>query len=349
MTSPVSDVLVLAPIGRDAQIAASILETSGISAHICGTLVDVLPLLDKAKCIVVAEEALLSTDRSAFAAWLQNQPAWSDFPVVLLVMRGTDFDKRLAFLDRYLIVLERPFLASSLSNSVRSALRARARQLEVKSYIEQKQEVASRQQLLIRELHHRVKNTLANVRAMMGATARSSGSVDDFIRDFSARIVSLADTHSMLTDDYWQTASLSKMLHAELDHYETMDNPRILLDGPDVALVADIAIPVGMAFHELASNSSKFGALSLPQGRLSVRWSVDYENNGTRQFVNFDWQELDGPKVAPPSRQGFGTTLLEKVVAVQCNAKIELHYYRDGLHFKMALPLRDTRLVPSYA
>ena len=261
-------------------------------------------------------------------------------------MRGTEFDKRLAFLDRYLIVLERPFLASSLANSVRSALRARARQLEVKSYIEQKQEVADRQMLLIRELHHRVKNTLANVRAMMGATAKSSGSVEDFVRDFSARIVSLADTHSMLTDDYWQTASLRKLLEGELRHYETHDKPRILLEGPHVALVADIAIPVGMAFHELASNSSKFGALSRPQGRLDVRWSVG--SSGDAQIVNLDWQERDGPKVEQPKRRGFGTTLLEKVVAVQCDANVELNYHRDGLRFTMALPLRDTRLVPAY-
>lgn len=90
-------------------------------------------------------EALINSDRSQFAAWLRNQPAWSDLPVVLLAMQGTEFE------------------------SVRSALRARARQLEVKSHLEQKQEVADRQKLLIRELHHRVKNTPANVRAMMGA------------------------------------------------------------------------------------------------------------------------------------------------------------------------------------
>jgi two-component sensor histidine kinase len=340
-------VLVLAPLGRDAQIAASLLAANKIDTHICRSLEEVVSLLDKAQCLVVAEEALISSDRSQFAAWLENQPAWSDFPIVLLVMRGTEFDKRLAFLDGYLIVLERPFLASSLSNSVRSALRARSRQLEVKSYIEQKQEVADRQKLLIRELHHRVKNTLANVRAMMGATARSSDSVDAFVRDFSARIVSLADTHSLLTDDYWQTASLRKMLEGELSHYDTRDKPRILLEGPDVALIADIAIPVGMAFHELASNSSKFGSLSCAQGRLDVRWSV--ENSGNVQVVNLDWQERQGPKVEPPRRRGFGTTLLEKVVTVQCDAKVKLSYDPDGLHFTMELPLRDTRLVPAYS
>jgi two-component sensor histidine kinase len=339
-------VLVLAPVGRDAKVAASILTTNQIASRVCASLDETLPLLDQVQCLVVAEEALISSDRNRFAAWLENQPAWSDFPIVLLTRRESEIDKRLAFLDRYLIVLERPFLASSLANSVRSALRARARQLEVKSYIEQKQEVADRQKLLIRELHHRVKNTLANVWAMMGATAKTSGNVEDFVRDFSARIVSLADTHSMLTDDYWQMASLHKMLEGELRHYETGDRPRILLEGPDVALVADIAIPVGMAFHELASNSSKFGALSRPQGRIDVRWSVG--TSGDAQIVNLDWQERNGPKVEQPTWRGFGTTLLEKVVAVQCNATVELNYHRDGLRFTMALPLRDTRLVPAY-
>ena len=340
-------VLLLAPVGRDAQIAASILSTHQINSRVCASLDEALPLLEESHCLVIAEEALISSDRNQFAAWLENQPGWSDFPIVLLTMRGTEFDKRLSFLDRYLIVLERPFLASSLANSVRSALRARARQLEVKTYIEEKEEVAARQKLLIRELHHRVKNTLANVRAMMGATARSSGSVEEFVRDFSARIVSLADTHSMLTDDYWQTASLRKLLEGELRHYETQNKPRIFVEGPNVLLVADIAIPIGMAFHELASNSSKFGALSRPNGRLDVHWSI--ARSGDTHVVNLDWQERDGPRVDQPKRRGFGTTLLEKVVAVQCDAQVKLDFHPDGLRFTMALPLRETRLVPTYS
>lgn len=343
----VPKVAVLAPAGRDAQVAASILSQYRIHARICANLEEALPLLEEAHCLVIAEEALLNSDRSQFALWLENQPSWSDFPIVLLTMRGTEFDKRLSFLDRYLIVLERPFLASSLANSVRSALRARSRQLEVKKYIEEKEDVAARQQLLIRELHHRVKNTLANVRAMMAATAKSSGSVDDFVRDFSARIVSLADTNSMLTDDYWQTASLQKMLEGELRHYEIQDKPRIRIEGPPVLLISDVAIPVGMAFHELASNSSKFGSLSQPNGRLDVQWLV--AKSGDRRVLNLDWRESDGPTVNAPERRGFGTVLLEKVLTVQCDAKVELDYRPEGLVFTMALPLRETRLVPSYS
>ncbi|MER9169402.1 sensor histidine kinase [Mesorhizobium australicum] len=339
-------VLILAPLGRDAKIAASILTAKGIATRICGDLQEAVSLLDTAQCLVVAEEALTHSDRKLFAAWIDGQPAWSDLPIVLLTMRETELDDRLRFLDHYVIVLERPLLASSLLNSVRSALRARARQLEVKSLLEQQEEVAQRQRLLIRELHHRVKNTLANVRAMMGATARSSESIDHLVRDFSSRLVSLAETHSMLTDDYWQTALLHKLLETELRPYGTLEPSRISMEGPDVSLVADLAIPIGMAFHELASNSSKYGALSKPEGRLEIRWSVDLPAGAKK--LDFYWRERDGPKVEPPQRRGFGTTLLEKVVAIQCQAEIDLQYHPDGLQFTMTLPLRNTRLVPPY-
>jgi len=154
------------------------------------------------------------------------------------------------------------------------------------------------------------------------------------------------NTHSMLTDDYWQMASLHKMLESELRHYDRSDKSRVMLEGPNVALVADIAIPIGMAFHELASNSSKYGALSRPHGRLEVRWSVT--NSEDERILILDWVETGGPKVEQPRRRGFGTTLLEKVVAVQCQAKVELNYHPDGLRFAMALPLLEKRLVPAY-
>jgi two-component sensor histidine kinase len=102
-----------------------------------------------------------------------------------------------------------------------------------------------------------------------------------------------------------------------------------------------------MAFHELASNSSKFGALSRPNGRLDVHWLVT--KSGDSRVVNLHWQEREGPRVNLPERRGFGTILLEKVLTVQCDAKVRLDYRAEGLVFTMALPLRETRLVPSYS
>lgn len=149
---------------------------------------------------------------------------------------------------------------------------------------------------------------------MMGATAKSSGTLEEFVSDFSARIVSLADTHSLLTDDYWQTASLQQMLEGELRHYENQNKPRIVVTGPNVFLVADIAIPpVGMAFHELASNSAKFGALSQPNGRLDVHWSA--ARSADTRVVNLCWHDTTARRSNRPS---------DEVLAPRCSKRFSL-------------------------
>ena len=128
--------------------------------------------------------------------------------------------------------------------------------------IDQRKRTEERQQLLIRELHHRVRNTLANVQAMLGATARSASSIQAFYNSFAARIAALGRTHTLLTDDYWQTAPLREMLRLELAPYDDGTEGRITLEGPPVELAADLAVPTGMAIHELSANAAKHGALS---------------------------------------------------------------------------------------
>jgi two-component sensor histidine kinase len=340
-----NDALILAPIGRDATVAAAILAEDGYRSITCSTLVDALAAIDGCYCLVVTEEALLAEDRASLAAWVSNQPAWSDFPLVLLTSRGAQIDPRLNSLVDNAITLERPFGPQALSAAVRSAVRARKRQLQVKSFLDERDRADERQRLLIRELHHRVKNTLANVQAVLGATARSAASVYEFYRTFSARIQSLAQTHSFLTDDYWQTASLKDILHAELSLYDA-DKMRVKLSGPDVSLVADQAVPIGMAIHELATNSAKYGALSAATGVLHVEW----ETAGSRdtERLSLRWRERDGPNVEPPRRKGFGTMLIERVLKVQLEADVAMDYQRTGLELVLSLPLKRDRLVPVY-
>lgn len=340
-------VLVLAPAGRNATVAASLLRATDCEVEICTDLQDVMARIEKAHCFLVTEEALLNGDRTEFAAWMDGQPAWSDFPIVILTVRGSPVDTRLSFLDQHAVALERPFQPSTLVNAVRAAVRARRRQLEVKAYIDETLELNQRQKLLIRELHHRVKNTLSNVQAMMRATAHTSKNIDSFLSDFSARIVSLAETHNMLTDDYWQTASLALMLGKQLEHYDVAEGNRVLIEGPEVQLVADLAVPLGMAIHELASNSSRYGCLSRPEGRLAVTWTTVADDE-SGSAVDLNWLERNGPRVEKPSRRGFGTALLEKVLTVQCAASIDLRYEPEGFSCSIRMPLRERRLVPVY-
>jgi two-component sensor histidine kinase len=199
---------------------------------------------------------------------------------------------------------------------------------------------------LVRELHHRVGNTLAMVQGLLGSMARSSLSVPEFHKGFSARIASLAKNQKLLTEDYWQTASLREILEQELRPFLLQRPPRALIEGTPVHLSADLAVPVGMAVHELASNAIKHGALSDPNGWVHVAWNVR-TTESTRK-LHLEWSEHDGPPVNHPQRTGFGSTLLQRVLALQSNAEVRIAYRTDGLRFEMEAPLVESRLVPAY-
>jgi PAS domain S-box-containing protein len=204
-----------------------------------------------------------------------------------------------------------------------------------------RKEAEERQNLLMRELHHRVKNTLATVQAIVGSTARSAKSIEDFYEAFGARIASLAHTHDLLTEEFWQMASLRELLSKELDHYEDRGSKRIRLKGPSVQLYSDIAVPIGMALHELTTNAAKYGALSIPDGQLDVTWRLETKDG--RQIVFFDWIEKDGPEVEVPRHRGFGTRLLDRVLTAQVHAEIALEFEPGGFHFSMNFPLLPTK------
>lgn len=193
------------------------------------------------------------------------------------------------------------------------------------------------QQLLIRELHHRVKNTLATVQAILGSTARSSLSIEEFHEAFAGRIVALGKTHSILTDNEHQLVSVAELLRLELEPYDDGGGQRIRLDGPDVKLPVHLAVPVGMGFHELTTNAAKYGALSELGGTLSVCWRVDGKDD--TPMLHIEWTEQGGPPVEPPAREGFGSRLLSKVLTAQAQAKVTMDFAPDGLRATIVLPV----------
>lgn len=186
-----------------------------------------------------------------------------------------------------------------------------------------------RQSLLIRELHHRVRNTLAMVQGIMGATARSVGSIAEFREAFSGRIAALAKTHSLLTDEEGQTANLRTLIYSELELFDDGTGTRIILEGPDVELPSTIAVPIGMAVHELTTNAVKYGALSELSGSIECRWTLTPTPDGEQ--LTWLWREQNGPKVGQPSRSGFGTKLLDQVLSRQINAQVRTEFLTGGL------------------
>jgi two-component sensor histidine kinase len=233
-----------------------------------------------------------------------------------------------------------------LARQVMALLELRRTIADCDAKVETSRQIEQRQTLLVRELHHRVKNTLATVQALVGATGRSTGSFDEFNHSFSNRIASLAKTHNLLTEDYWQTAPLREIALNEFKPFDESQQPRFMLIGQPVELSADLAVPVGMALHELTTNAVRYGALSNPTGHVRVQWNVD-EVEGTRK-LHLEWREVGGPPVKEPQHRGFGSTLLQRVLPMQCSAEVEVQYAQEGLRFQMSAPLVERRLVPFY-
>lgn len=462
-------VAVLAPIGRDAEVICRVLAEDAIAAEPCKDLHCLLPKLRHSAVAVITEEALQTADLSGLIERVEAQPTWSDYPFILLTLRGGGQERNPAAIRHMralgnLTFLERPFHPMTLVSLVRTALASRRRQYQARDrlaaleasreelarsddslkfaleagklgsweldFVERKLQTSARcrmtfglrpedeltysrllelthpedrtrmlavvqeaidshtdfaieyriltpegetrwveirgratydgsrplqmagvsldvtqrktaeerQNLLIRELHHRVKNTLSTVQAIVGSTARGAATIDDFYRDFTGRIMSLANTHSILTEEIWQRASLHDLLAKELDLYDD-GHARVQVSGPPVDLPSDYAVPLGMAFHELATNAAKYGALSNSEGHVQVSWAVDQDGAASR--LHLRWIEAGGPPVAAPKRQGFGTRLLDRVLTAQVKAEIGTDYAPDGLKVSMTFPLPE--------
>src|SRR3954468_4538347 len=307
MDERTAPVLILAPTGRDAAVAGAILGEVGLVSTVCPDLAALVRGLDQAGGVIVTEEALLHSDRRALADWIHQQPPWSDFPFVLLTSRGGHADASLTELLGNVTILERPFHPSVLVNAVRCATRARQRQREAEAYLQERKRSEEHQNLLVRELQHRVKNTLATVQALLRATSRSATTVGDFKQVFEARVLSLSRTHNLLVETSWRTACLREILCSELGPYDDGAGTRVLLAGPGLELPAELAVPIGRAIHELTTNAAKYGAFSTPRGWLEVEWNVR-GLDGSRKLQLW-WREHDGPPVEKPRRKGFRVEL----------------------------------------
>ncbi len=188
-----------------------------------------------------------------------------------------------------------------------------------------------RQALLIGELHHRVKNTLTTVQSVMNFTLRTSETMEAFQRGMTGRLASMARSHTLLTDSEWTGAALRKIIRAELDPYD--DGKRLTLQGAIFQLPVDVAVPLAMAVHELTTNAVKYGALSVPEGRLNVGWSTEQTENGN--LLHLDWTDSNGPPVSPPTRRGFGSTLLERLLGGQLGGAVDVSYPPEGARVRI--------------
>ncbi|WP_171946520.1 sensor histidine kinase [Hyphomicrobium sp. CS1GBMeth3] len=199
--------------------------------------------------------------------------------------------------------------------------------------------------LLMREVNHRSKNMLAVVQAI----ARQMPSNDPklFVRQFSDRIVGLAASQDLLIESNWQGVRVADLVRSQLALFRELIGTRIDISGPPVRLQPPAAQAIGMALHELATNASKYGALSDENGKLRIKWHL--EGNGeNREFV-LAWVEEDGPPVKPPERRGFGYTIMVAMVEKSLDATVTVDYAESGLKWTVRAPARCTYEGPETA
>lgn len=190
--------------------------------------------------------------------------------------------------------------------------------------------------LLMNELNHRLKNTLATVQAVVAQTLRGSGSLDEARENLSARIMALSRAQDVLTSENWHGADLLRVVSVAVGPYAGGEKNRLRVGGPPVPLGPRAALALSLALHELATNAAKYGALTTDRGRVEIKWSVE---GNPEPVLRLEWRESDGPSVPVPSRKGFGTQLIERGLAMELDATIRLAYPPSGFVFTLSASL----------
>lgn len=203
--------------------------------------------------------------------------------------------------------------------------------------ITERKEAEEHRGLLLNELKHRVKNSLATIQAIASQTARSASGTDAFLEAFQGRLNAIAKAHDILSGEGGVRAKLRDLIVEQVGPYAEVDTDRCLLDGPDIVLGTDAAHALGLVLHELATNAAKYGALSGEGGSIALHWRKT-EDDGDEAAV-IEWVESGGPPVRPPQRQGFGSRMIEASLVRGLKGEAELHYEPDGFRAMLKVPL----------
>jgi two-component sensor histidine kinase len=199
--------------------------------------------------------------------------------------------------------------------------------------IHEEKMIAERQKLLLNELNHRVKNTLATVQSLAMNTMKLSDPTA-FYLDFEARLLALSHAHNLLTREEWIGVSFKELVELPLT---TFAGKRYHAEGPEIELKPNAAVTLSMVFHELATNAAKYGSLSESEGKVILEWIVNKESGN--KFLDIFWREIDGPEVSLPTRRGFGSRLIEVAAPREFSGGAKITYPKTGVQCHFRIPL----------
>jgi len=209
--------------------------------------------------------------------------------------------------------------------------------------IAERRRAEEHQRLLMNELNHRVKNTLATVQSMGSQTLRTGRSLAEARESFVTRLMALSAAHNLLTAERWESADLEDVVRMAVAAFDEPAGARFDVSGPGLRLSAPHALGLAMALHELGSNAAKYGALCGDTGRVSVDWTLEADGE-----VCFTWAERDGPPVSPPVRRGFGSRLIQEGLARELRGEVRMEYLPGGLRCELRFRLDPVAPPPGF-
>ena len=329
-------VLILAPLRKDSDYLVELLSKHSIESEICqdtgclGAALDDPPGL-----LLITHEALSELILDCVAEHLDGQPDWSELPILVLIdkaARSADLHGLLA--QRWprsrLVFYHRPVATLELLSGIQSLLLARVRQRDVRDHLERELE-------LRHELNHRVKNILASVLSILHLTRRGATSVDQMARDFEGRLTALAEVHSAVVHAGGESVDLATIVETTVAPYRNGTGlERISSSGPALIISRDAGTALALTLHELVTNALKYGALSVPGGKVKLRWAVTGDAD---PFFQLDWAESGGPEVHPPTRVGYGTRYLKAALTGLLGNQPVVDFRPAGLRFVASGPL----------
>jgi len=190
------------------------------------------------------------------------------------------------------------------------------------------------QKLILEELHHRIKNTLATVSAIASQSLRTATSIEHAQHAIEGRLLALGRAHDLLLQARWANADLSNTIRGATEPYDGEGAGRFSISGPDIKVTSGAVIALAMTLNELCTNTTKFGALSVPAGSIDIAWKVDEE----KQRLELTWSEKGGPSVSAPSRHSFGTRLIGSL-GQQLKGEVQLAYEPTGFVYTLNVPM----------
>ena len=278
------------------------------------------------KQMIVELQEMMGTGALELVANYDNAQASEGMKVPHTIDRSTEQDSLTAENDSLRLLLEQADID--------------AKALLAQAGIDAKEREAADklQKLILDEMHHRIKNTMATVMAIASQSLRTATSTEHARQAIDGRLSALGRAHDLMMQVSWANASLINTVRAATEPYDARGSGRFLIEGPDIAITSSAVIALAMTLNELCTNTTKFGALSVPAGHIEITWKIDED----AQRLILTWSEKDGPAVQIPSRRGFGSRMIGSL-GQQLKGRVQLDYTPTGFIYGLDVPLTSLR------